>query len=568
MRHRQAPPSRKSVEDLFRRVRVDLHEFFDRQQNSLSRPQNRSRTLDSYAPRVCISLRANGKLRGCAAFEGSNLRESARGALGAALRDLRHGGPVKRGEIADLTFEIALQTACHPIRSPSDELTHGDRGLEVRAKGTRRAFFLPSVPILSDITSADVLVRRLLTKANIPLNCEDAQLFTTTWSHYAEKNGKVVELRRCRPVTGYPSNRDAVLRALTAAMTHALAHQHSDGTYSYRYNLATGLVERSRHRPIRVISVAYALSRVLELVGDVLEDESVAQHAQRSAFLCIEKFLPLVHYPNVVDLSGGDRKAKTPLGVAAILLLAMQHSQWIYRYHEEIDFIVDQILKAQNREGWFPEFLHGSPAMGCQRFYPGEALLALARMHARTRTIGIERALKRAFPFYESWFKRSPDPNFAAWHVKAWSTAAASLREKRIARFVFDQLDYLDHFQRKKGAGAPLDYVGGFTDRERDRRPPSFISASFTEALIHGAKLARLLGVKEKERRYATSARLGLSFLLRLQVSHSQPSLFPQSAQAVGAFTRNLASFDVRCDFGAHAMTCLAESLVSHCLPR
>ncbi|MBW1788540.1 MAG: hypothetical protein JRK53_18280 [Deltaproteobacteria bacterium] len=77
------------------------------------------------------------------------------------------------------------------------------------------------------------------------------------------------------------------------------------------------------------------------------------------------------------------------------------------------------------------------------------------------------------------------------------------------------------------------------------------------------ARSAKERGRKIRWARYRDAARSGLSFLLRLQITENELIAFPSPQLANGGFTKRLTSFEQRCDFQQHAITCLISALES-----
>jgi hypothetical protein len=73
--------------------------------------------------------------------------------------------------------------------------------------------------------------------------------------------------------------------------------------------------------------------------------------------------------------------------------------------------------------------------------------------------------------------------------------------------------------------------------------------------VIRAYSLARRLGDEERTGRYRQACRLGLGFVQRLQIMPETAMLFPDPSRAVGAITRSLSDFSLRCDNDQHALT-------------
>jgi hypothetical protein len=82
-----------------------------------------------------------------------------------------------------------------------------------------------------------------------------------------------------------------------------------------------------------------------------------------------------------------------------------------------------------------------------------------------------------------------------------------------------------------------------------------------TEATILGEHVAAELGDQTRAASYKDTVLQGIDCIDRLQVSHEQRILFADPELPIGGMRRDLASFDMRCDHSAHALTCLTTAL-------
>ena len=199
--------------------------------------------------------------------------------------------------------------------------------------------------------------------------------------------------------------------------------------------------------------------------------------------------------------------------------------------------------------------------MGCQDFYPGEALLALANEYRLRPSTTLQRVFHKAFPYYRRYFDEHPSPYFVAWHAKAWSTHHFSRPLGEYAAFIFDQLDWLARSQYSHEDSMSIDYVGGFAPPGTPwGTTPTCLTAIFTEAFIHGMNVAIRIGDRERQSRYRQVIRLGLRIVLRLQLRADGAIYFNRSPLAVGSITYDLNTYVSRCDFNLHALTCLISA--------
>ena len=177
--------------------------------------------------------------------------------------------------------------------------------------------------------------------------------------------------------------------------------------------------------------------------------------------------------------------------------------------------------------------------------------------YQRTGNKKIKVAIERAFPFYVEHFSNNPTTAFVLWQVGAWRGYYDLHPEQRYADFVFQQIDWLLQWQYVPENSACADYVGGFTVGAK----PGISTSTYVEAIIMAFDLARRLGDTERAARYKAAAMEGLRFLLRLEITEDTAYFLPNPTLAVGGFTKNISSFETRCDNDQHVVTCFITAL-------
>jgi hypothetical protein len=520
-------------------------------------PDSRSRPIV-----VCVVFRVSGRLRACCAGSGLNYQHAIDQAVQRAVRDDRFGGRIVAAEMATLAIELWFQTGRLRLEQLSDSLLWGDYGLELRS-GRAFAFYLPSVAITQNIENAGALLARLRRKARIiAVGPED--LVRTSWLHFVQTKEGVVEFRRCRPrvANGINLSRTRLMRAVIRIGLHLQAVQGSDGSFTYTYNAHTDVRSDRTTHIVRTLGTSYAMSLLTQFLLD--NDRSgpcstIQRGTERSIVYLLRR---LKRAPTGIGSYIDDDDGEGRLGCTALAILALQ-PPWLKEFRPQRLSLVSGLLSLQDRGGWFPSHVSRHNRLGNQDFYPGEALLALAREYQISPTPQLRSALRSAFPFYRKYFSKPRRMSSVPWQAKAWATAHDSDPRRGYSRFVLDQLDALLHQQYFADETIPSDFLGGFVSNGRPKgSKPTFITALFTESLIYGMNVAAKVH-SPRLRRYRLAAIAGLEFLLRLQIDDEPGPYVPNPALAAGAITHDLGSFEVRCDYNLHAITCLLAALAS-----
>ncbi len=195
----------------------------------------------------------------------------------------------------------------------------------------------------------------------------------------------------------------------------------------------------------------------------------------------------------------------------------------------------------------------GAPDPFISEYYPGEALLALVRLHALDPEGGwIDAAAKGAHWLIEvrDRGKKVGDLIHDHWLLYA-------LNEIHRAR---PDPIYLSHaaniaraIRMRQHRDAPYpDWVGGWL-----QPPRSTPAATRTEGLAAACRLARDFGPREEAPADLEAIQLGVRFQLQTQIGPERAMMLRQPALVLGAFTRSLDDLEIRIDYIQHNVSSL-----------
>jgi AMMECR1 domain-containing protein len=524
---------------------------------------------------VNLTVYDGHRLRASMSARGPTMREAIARAAWRAAHDGRFGRSLAVEPAGRPRLELWIRTGRTRVArlENMDDGELGLHGVELRV-GAASAYYKPSVALTKRVTSHERLLSKLSTKAGLPTDAwraPDAKVWRTSWEHHVERDGgrsRALCLRRLRPVDPPAGDRSSVERALGLALDRLLAIQREDGSYLYRYRPFDDEIVPGSTNLVRQAGCAYAIARASEHVGDAARRVRLRDSAER----CVTWLFS--HGETDADgalfLSepdGRDQSRPRKLGAVALTLLAVQHGGLEESFARQRQALLTAILSRQNANGSFRCFSDTSTVADdgrAQRYYPGEALLAMTHEACRGEEAASE-ALRLAFPWYRGFFRRARHPAFVVWQAGAWAAmttrtppGARTAPAGEHARFVFEMLDWLVGRQLTDADRVHPDFVGGF--RTHSGRPDSS-SATFTEAVMYGLSVARAVSDGQRADRYAAVARSALGFLLRLQVAPELAMMFPAPERAVGATTRSLTDFSMRCDYDQHLIAALGASL-------
>jgi AMMECR1 domain-containing protein len=499
---------------------------------------------------ACVTLRWRGRVRGCWSGRGRGWRDAIRAAAFQALADPRRR-PINRRELDDADLEVWLQTEREPISAVTAVMLWGKTGVEVEGAG-RSAFFLPAVPIERRIEDPDDLLERLFRKARL-FSSESrsaARLYSTTWRHFAEggPGGEPCELHAMLPHPPAPF----ALKVLAETIgDHLAGLQRSDGRYLYALDPVKDQTPELDEHPVRLVGCTLALARLAQSSG--------LSHARGRLLAAAEKGEAWIE-AHVPRKGFGDGRSGRLLGVTAMALLTYAALPSSPRRAERIAQFRSLILAAQRPDGSFASSLNPEELPTLDPFGPPQAVLALTREGVWTPEV--EPALVRAFQAYQSDATPEASPFFLAWHAKAWFAVVSRVPNPEVARWADRLVDQL--LARQIGGGSePPDWRGGFRVDEQPYvgRPPSFLAALFIEAVLASERMRRDANDMTGAAARRQAAEAGLAFLARLVIEPRQAFLLRSPEVALGGVRRDLASFDLRCDYAMHLGTCLAAAL-------
>jgi AMMECR1 len=518
--------------------------------------------------KVNLTIRTYGKVRASVSGYGTRLDQAIDDACKRAVLDNRFGNRLTLEELRDSNLELWIQHDSVIISSPA-EIRIGLDGVELRV-GSRWAYYKPSVALTSAIVTQHKLLTRLAKKARLDTRewkSPQAKILRTTWNHYAEvpkPKPRSIHLRRLRPVTSRPLCDVEVRRAALLAADRLVAVQSSEGFYRFTNHPFKRIMITSPVNYVRQAGCAFAISRIAETFSDTDPERRLFKSATRAAEFLLGSF---------IELDGGGMFLVEPktqrgwLGTSALTLAALQRGQLASRFQDERCKLITGILSLQRGDGSFycsNEVTSARDDGSKQNYYPGEALMALCQEICSGSRAAIE-PTKKAFGWYRDYFRRNPTTAFILWQADAWRLLSEWCRgndqgsdqeSSEYAAFVFEIVDWLLQFQLTDPSMCAEDFLGGFA---RFGAEPGYSTATYTEAIIRAYGLACRVGSQGRQALYYRAARLGLGFILRLQIVPETAFLFDDPSVVVGGVTKSLSDFTLRCDFDQHAITaCLA----------
>ncbi|MEM7355297.1 MAG: hypothetical protein AAF657_31085 [Acidobacteriota bacterium] len=351
---------------------------------------------------------------------------------------------------------------------------------------------------------------------------------------------------------------EALMGAAVAGGDYLLRHHRDDGDFGYSYEAKKDTYNDS-YNLLRHAGTCYALGQLSRATGDT----RYLQAARRGIEALLERAAP----PKPEHASAGFEAIVSPgqeakLGGAALAILAIvehhlasgeadfDRSPFAERARRLARFLVFQ----QEADGhFFSKYFYGKPdpVPFESIYYPGEAILALARLY-------------RLDPQPE-WLATSQ--RGADWLIgtRDADKAVADLPHDHWLLMGLDELDqltgephYTQHAAKiaqaivdaQRTGGEPADWVGSFYTP-----PRSTPTATRAEGLVAMHHLARRHDLDTTP--FLTALERMATFQRRCQLTPENVLYLPRPDRALGGFRRSLTNWEVRIDYVQHNLSAL-----------
>jgi hypothetical protein len=198
--------------------------------------------------------------------------------------------------------------------------------------------------------------------------------------------------------------------------------------------------------------------------------------------------------------------------------------------------------------------------------HPGAALFGLMRSQRYRPAAWKTEVVRKALPYYRSWWRAHKTMTFVPWQTAAYAEAYLRTKEPPFADFVQEMNDWLCELQYTQlDPRHPL-WGGGFmewVDGKPRAEPPLVGSALYAESLVAACRVARQTGDVNHYQRYRESLERCLQFLTTLQYMDANTQHFADWYRPVlvGAFHGSHEDGNLRIDYTQHAVCALVQYL-------
>jgi hypothetical protein len=319
--------------------------------------------------------------------------------------------------------------------------------------------------------------------------------------------------------------------------------------------------------PLRQAGAAVALARGARYLGE-------ADHASRATQAVlglledtvVDKANPQVRHPSLPS-SMVNRVALASLIVLAIHELPAPGDDLLSQAEELCNYLRSQ----QQADG----SLRYSDAAGDAKnqadpdgvnHYPGLALHALAKSHAKKPASWKAEVVRKAMPCYLKLWSTQKDRDLAVSQIGAYAEAYLQSKDKALAQAVFDLTDWLCGLQYERLDAQHPRRLGGFmgyADGKPVEMAPDVHGARCALALADACRVTRDMGDVTRHERYTAALERCLQFLTTLQYADADTQHFADwyRPRLLGGFHLSHQDGQLRIDYSQYAVCALLHYL-------
>jgi len=183
------------------------------------------------------------------------------------------------------------------------------------------------------------------------------------------------------------------------------------------------------------------------------------------------------------------------------------------------------------------------------------------KLYKRTGDKRYLEPVKRAFPYYRTYWSKNKNTAFIPWHTQAYFFVYQETKNHEIAYFIFEMNDWLIDNHQIFYSPYP-DEIGGFP-----KKGPRNSTGSYLEGINDAYTLAANLRDEMRTKKYQHSIRQGVRFLFQLQLTNRNMFYLKNPAKALGGFRQSLTNNQLRIDYTQHATLALLKAIQNDIFP-
>ena len=209
--------------------------------------------------------------------------------------------------------------------------------------------------------------------------------------------------------------------------------------------------------------------------------------------------------------------------------------------------------------GGFPVNLEGQKTATLQE--TREALTALARLFAMNKDERYAAAIQRGYEYYRPKIENDFKPQYAPWHIQAYTDAYEQTHDEHYADYVYWLADGLIETMLRNDPHTLADETGRFFNPQYASWGPPHSSSTgiYTEGISYAYMLAEVRGDVTRMQKYRAAALAGARSLLLVQWTSDAAYYLKYPERVVGSFKVTITDNRGRIDQIGHAGNALSR---------
>ncbi|MGA1792416.1 MAG: hypothetical protein ACMUHM_00535 [Thermoplasmatota archaeon] len=348
----------------------------------------------------------------------------------------------------------------------------------------------------------------------------------------------------------FPVN-DTIVEYLRDSGNYLVQHIQSSGKWDYEYEPSEDR-NLARYNILRHAGTTYSLA----LIFKYTREPDHYNGTVKTLNYLLSRHLHFEEW-NGIEVAYMEEKGLVKLGGAALAILAIVEVEGIdpvAKYERELEGLGEFMLQMQYANGSFQCF-YKDRENEHSNYYPGEALIALARLYEHTGREEYRTALERGLGFYNPYFGTGYTA-YTPWATEAMVYAYGWNGNDSYLAQCYAMAESCRSGQIKPGPKVEEERIGGWGS------DPAANGASRVEGVVDSYLLAKRTNDTERMTRYDQTMTFAASFLINLQYDEEEAAQFPNPEKVEGGTPLSYSEDNVRIDYVQHAVVVMVKILV------
>ena len=344
-----------------------------------------------------------------------------------------------------------------------------------------------------------------------------------------------------------------LLQRLKLMAAWAKTNQRTDGSFPYQYDPSS-----ETYPPGDYIIRQLVMVQGMFAIANTLDDSALKATAIRAETNILRRYSRTDSRGNSYLI---DVKGDAPLGATALGVLMMREHQKGEALTSTERRFGEYILRMQRSDGSFQTFLDTATSTQDEEFYSGEALTALARLFAMNKDERYAAAIQRGYEYYRPKIENDFKPQYAPWHIQAYTYAYEQTHDEHYADYVYWLADGLIETMLRNDPHTLADETGRFFNPQYPSWGPPHSSSTgiYTEGISYAYVLAEVRGDVTRMQKYRAAALAGARSLLLVQWTSDAAYYLKYPERVVGSFKVTITDNRGRIDQIGHAGNALSR---------